>query len=162
MNKLNLRKVAAIVACLAVTVMFSGCAVHNATVSGAGAPFYLAYDLEEIIRDQSKVATITSIVGLEINGVVVSPKTMRSANSSGVKKQIVVADVLPGEYRIRITHDPSGNPVTMPAITFNFEAGRIYEVAIHLIKVVVKENTSADVARKIAENRKNAIFERKK
>ena len=161
-NRLNLRNVAAIVACLAVTTMFSGCAAHNAAVSSAGAPFYLAYDSEEVIRDQAKVATITSTVGLEINGVTVNANNMRSANSSWAKKQIVVADVLPGKYQIRITHDPSGNPVRIVPITYNFEAGRIYDVSIQIIKAIVKENTSSDARRKIAENRNKAVFKSKK
>jgi hypothetical protein len=49
----------------------------------------------------------------------------------------------------------------MAPITYNFEAGKIYDIAITFIKVVVKENTSANVAQKIAENRNNAVFEKK-
>ena len=154
--KLSLSSIA-----VAAAMLLTGCAVHNAAISGAGAPFYLAYDSEEVIREQAKVATITSTGGLEINGVVVNANNMRASNSSFFKKQIVVADLLPGEYRIRITHDPSGNPVRMGAITYNFEAGRIYDVAIQILKVVVKENTNADVAKKIAENRNKAVFESK-
>ena len=142
--------------------ILSGCLAHNAAVSGSGAPFYLAYDSDEIIRDQSKVATITSTIGLEINGVEVTPANMRSANASFFKKQIVVADVLPGEYKIKATHDPSGNPIRMSEpIVYIFEAGRIYDVGIAIIKVFVKENSDTSVAQKIADNRKTAVFEKK-
>jgi hypothetical protein len=151
-----------VLAAIAATMLLlSGCAVHNASVSSSKAPFYLAYDSEEVIRDQSKVATITSTGGLEIDGVEVIPKNMRSANYGGLKKQIVVADLLPGTHTVKITRNPSGGYVQMAPITYNFEAGKIYDIAITFIKVVVKENTSANVAQKIAENRNNAVFEKK-
>ena len=155
--KLSLSSIA-----VAAAMLLTGCAVHNAAISGAGAPFYLAYDSEEVIREQAKVATITSTGGLVINDVVVNANNMRAANSSVMKKQTVVADVFPGEYSIRITHDPSGNPVSMNAITYNFEAGSIYDVAIQIVKVVVKENSSPQVAQKIAARRKTETFEKQK
>jgi len=170
MKRTNLKNVAAIVACLAVTTMFSGCAVYNSQISSSSAPFYLAYDTDEIIRDQSKVATITSNLGLEINGVWVTPQNMRSANAGNGNKRVVVADVLPGEYKVRIdpknigaqtTSSNIGSGYNTP-ITYNFEAGRIYNLEQITLVVRVKENTSPEVARKIAENRNNAVFESKK
>jgi hypothetical protein len=152
---------AAVSIVVAATLLLSGCAVHNAAVSSSGAPFYLTYDSKEVISDQSQVATITSTGGLEIDGVVVNSKNFRSANTGFAKKAIVVADVLPGEHSIKI-RNANGTPVQMNAITYDFKAGRIYNVAVNLIKVVVEENTSADVAQKIAENRKNNVFEKKK
>lgn len=144
-------------------LLLSGCATpHNFVVSGSGTPFYLAYNSEEVIRDQSKVATITSTNGLEIDGVNVEPKNMRSINYSFFKKQIVVADVLPGEHKVKVTADNSGNYIRMEPITYNFEAGRIYNIAIKLVSVFIEENTSQEVAQKIAANRNNAVFEKKK
>jgi hypothetical protein len=42
-------------------------------------------------------------------------------------------------------------------LTYNFEAGRIYNVTIKILPVI-KGNKSADVAQKIAENRNNTAF----
>ena len=180
--KFNLRNVAAIVACLAVavksrklkrvsvrkitgsivvatTLLVSGCAIQNAAVSSENAPFYLGYDSEDVIREQAKVATITSSCGLVIDGVVVRPQRLRSANAAGRNSQIVVADVLPGKHEVTITNLPSGEQVNFTAVTFDFEAGRIYDVSSIVFKVVIKENKSKEVARKIAENRNKAVFE---
>ncbi|MDR2969378.1 MAG: hypothetical protein LBV32_07220 [Tannerellaceae bacterium] len=161
MKRIHVKKIMAGIALVAAMTTVASCAIHNAAVSRANAPFYLAYESEEVIRDQSKVATITSTGGLEIDGVVVTPKNMRAANTGFFKKQIVVADVLPGEHKVKITNDPSGNAVTMNAITFHFEAGRVYDIAAGVIQVFVKENTNPKVAAKIAENRHNNVFEKK-
>ncbi|MDR0507552.1 MAG: hypothetical protein LBH32_12180 [Dysgonamonadaceae bacterium] len=144
------------------TVTLSGCAVHNAMVSGSNAPFYLAYDSEEVIRDQSQVATITSTGGLEIDSVEVNSKNFRSANSGWVKGNIVVADVLPGIHSVKLLRDPSGMAVRVNPVTFNFEAGKTYNIAITFMRMFVEENKSADVVKKIAENRRNNVFESKK
>ncbi|MDR1763931.1 MAG: DUF1566 domain-containing protein [Dysgonamonadaceae bacterium] len=159
MKKFDFKKV---LAGLAATLLLPGCGVHNAAVSSSSAPFFLAYDSEEVIRDQSQVATITSTIGLEIDGFRVSSKNFRSAHTGGLKGSVVVADVLPGVHSIKALNDPSGNPVRMSAITYDFEAGKIYTVGINLVHVFVEENTSPDVARKIAENRKNNEFENAK
>lgn len=161
MKQASVTKFAAGIAFIAAMIVLSGCAVHNAAVSSSNAPFYLAYDSEEVIRDQSKVATITSTNGLEIDGVWVTSKNMRSANANYAKQQIVVADVLPGEHKVRIDASVLGG-IQRAAITHNFEAGRIYTMEQITAIVRVKENTSADVAQKIAENRNNAVFKEKK
>jgi hypothetical protein len=154
-----------IIVVIAAMLLFSGCAMHNASVSRSNAPFYLAYDSDEVIRDQLQVATITSTVGLKIDSVTVNAKNFRSAHSGGIFT-VVVADVLPGTHSVRILNNPTGNPVRSNTITYNFEAGQVYNVAIKgfsfgavLVVAVVEPNTSAEVARKIAENRKNAEFE---
>jgi uncharacterized protein YceK len=158
MKRIDLKKV---LVSLAAILLLSGCAVHNAAVSGSGAPFYLVYDSEEVIRDQSQVATITSTNGLEIDGVVVNGKNFRSAHAGGVKGSIVVADILPGTHSVKVLYN-NGTPLRMNAITYNFEAGKVYNIAIKIITAVVEENKSADVAQKIAENRRNNVFEKKK
>ncbi|GHU84557.1 hypothetical protein FACS189415_8020 [Bacteroidia bacterium] len=122
----------------------------------------MAYDSEEVIRDQSQVATITSTGGLEIDGVEVNGKNFRSAHTGGIKGNIVVADVLPGTHTVKLLRDPSGGAVRVNPITYNFEAGKVYDVAITLIMMGVKENKSADVIQKIADNRKNNVFEKEK
>ena len=155
-----LRKMAGSVVVIA-TLLLSGCAVHNAAISSSGAPFYLAYNSDDVIRDQSKVATITSTNGLEVDGINVSPKNMRSANSGFSKGSVVVVDVLPGQHTVKV-YPPAGTIGTLPTLTYNFEAGKVYNVAIKIIKVAVEENTSADVVQKIATNRNNAVFEGKK
>ena len=150
-----------------------------------GMPFYLAYDSEDVIRDQAKVATITSTGGLIINGVEVKPWNMRSANTSAFKKQIVNADVLPGTYEVAMTHSPSGedlrvrtnaktDPMTgittttittvdLVPITYNFEAGHVYVVEMHLFTIFrIREITKEKTIAKIAETRNNAVFENKK
>jgi len=50
---------------IVVALLLLGYSPHNLAVSSSGAPFYLAYDSEEIIWDQSKVATITSTNSLK-------------------------------------------------------------------------------------------------
>jgi hypothetical protein len=141
--------------------LLSGCAVHNAAVSGSGAPFYLAYDSEKVIRNQSGVATITSTGGLEIDGVVVNSKNFRSSHTGGIKGSVVVADILPGTHSVRLLNDPTGTSVRVSPVKYNFEAGKIYNIAIKFVRMVVEENTSADVAQKIAANRNQSVFEKK-
>lgn len=145
---------------VAAALLMTGCTI-NSLVTGSNAPFYLAYNSEEVILDQSKVATITSTNGLEIDGVQVTPQNMRSANYSFLKQQIVVADVLPGTYKVKVTADNSGKPIQMEPITYNFEAGRIYRVSIGISRVFVEENNTSDAAQKIAKNRNNAVFKNK-
>jgi hypothetical protein len=159
MKRVNVKKVMAGIALIAAITTVQGCAVHNAMVSGANAPFYLAYDQAEVILDQNRVATITSTGGLEIDGVEVTAKDMRAANIGFLKKQIVVADVLPGEHKVRITHTPDGKFVTAPVISYNFEAGKVYDIALMTNSMFVRENTNPNVAAKIAANRRNNVFE---
>ena len=147
---------------VAAALLLSGCAVHNASVSAEGTPFYLAYDSEEIIRNQSQVATITSTLGLEIDGIEVNSKNMRSTTESKATKSVVVVDVLPGEHQVRLVNTQVQlEAVQASPITYNFEAGHIYDVTVMMILVKVYENTSADVAQKIAVKRNNAVFERR-
>lgn len=141
-------------------LLLSGCAVHNAAVSSAGTPFYLAYDSEEVIRDQSQVATLTSTYGLEIDGVKVTGKNMRSTTTSNASKSTVVVDVLPGQHKVRLTNMQSLGVTQATPLNYNFEAGRIYNVTIKILPVI-EENKSAEVAQKIAENRNNAVFQTK-
>jgi len=181
MSKKNLITIVASVS----LIMFFVCGQVNAQ---KGKPLYLAYDSEDVIRDQSQVATITSTCGLIIDGIVVSPKSMRSANTGFLKKQIVNADVLPGVHGVTVTHTPSGEslqtrtttttntnektgittttttvaPVQLKPITYNFEAGRIYVVEIHLLTIRIREVTKEKSIAKIAETRNNAVFENKK
>jgi len=162
MSRGNEMKVYRLSIFIVIALLFSGCVVHNAVVSGSSAPFYLAYDAEEVIRDQSQVATLTSIIGLEIDGVVVNNKNLRSTFSGKLKKQIVVADVMPGTHTIKATHDPNGAPIDMDAISYDFQAGRIYDVTMNLTFVKVVYNKSANVAQKISARRKTAVFEIKK
>ena len=149
-----------------------------------GIPFYLAYDSEEVIRDQSKVATIMSTCGLIIDGIKVLPNNMRSANTGFFKKQIVNADVLPGIHEVTLTHSPSGedleireiatiNEVTgiktttvytvkLKPIPYNFEAGHVYVVEMHLFVIRIREITKEKTIAKIAETRNNAVFKDQK
>lgn len=154
-----LRKAAGVVAA---ALLLSGSSIHNAAISGSNVPLYLAYDSEEVLRDQSQVATITSTNGLEIDGVVVNSRNMRSTTAKSATKSVVVVDVLPGKHTVRLTNTQSLGVAQVSSVTYDFEAGRIYNVAIKLIKVVVEENTSTDVAQKIAAKRNNAVFEKEK
>jgi hypothetical protein len=142
--------------------LITNCAAQDAKKS-KGVSLFLAYDSEEVIRDQSKVATITSTCGLVIDNVEVTPKTMRSANTSFFNKQNVNADVLPGEYTVTLTHSTSGSfLISPPTLKYKFEAGRVYVVSIVTIVVPVvriKEVTSAKTIAKIVETRKNAEFQ---
>jgi hypothetical protein len=70
-----------------------------------------------------------------------------------------VADILPGTHRVRLLRDPTGAGVRVNPVTYNFEAGKVYNVAIKLVVMVVEENPSVEVAQKIAENRRNGGFE---
>ena len=101
---------ATLVIVVAAILMLSGCVstalkLHYSSVTQPTTAFFLAYDSEEIIRDQSNVATITSTGGLEINGVVVNSQNMRSANSNINNKRpsIIVVDVMPGTYKVRFS-----------------------------------------------------------
>jgi len=158
------RKVAASLV-VATMLFLSGCALQNAAVSSPETPFYLAYNSENVIRDQSQLATITTAnqgaysVKLEIDDVAVTPENMRSATNKHSSIGGVIADVLPGEHRIRLL--TSNAPPLLPT-TQHFEAGRIYSVYQMTLWTHVEENTSAEVAQKIAENRNNAVFEKKK
>ena len=149
--------------------------------SGKGKPLYLAYDSEDVIRDQSKVATITSTCGLIINGVEVLPQNMRSANTGFFKKQIVNADVFPGVHEVTVTHTPTGEDrrirtntttdekagittiirtiVELSPITYNFKAGHVYVVEMHLFKIRIRELTKEKTIAKIAETRNKAEFQ---
>lgn len=147
-----------IVWCMVIAIALTGCALQNAMVSGEGAPFYLAYNSEEIFRNQSEVATITSTCGLIIDGVEVNRKNMRSVNRSITT--IAVADMLPGTHSVTVTNNPDGSPVNIPPITQYFEAGKVYNLTIVISGIIrVKENTSAESLKKIAINRKNAVFD---
>ena len=145
---------------VAAALLITGCAVHNAAVTSSNTPFYLAYDLEEVIRDQSQVATITSTYGLEIDGVSVNSKNMRSTNAGTATKSKVVVDVLPGEHKVKLTNTQSLGVRQVAPIIHKFEAGRIYNVTIKILPIV-EENRSADVAQKIAEKRNSAVFEKR-
>jgi hypothetical protein len=158
-----LQKVAeSIVVVVVATLLLSGCALHNAIISSSSAPFYLVYDSDEVIRDQSQVATITSTGGLEIDGVVVNSKKFRSAHTSRIKSSVVVADILPGIHSVKVLYNPEGKPISVNPIIYNFEAGKIYDIALGIAYMFVKENTSASVAQKIATNRNKTVFETKK
>ena len=150
-----------------------------------GIPFYLAYDSEDVIRDQSKVATITSTCGLIIDSIEVLPYNMRSANTGSSKKQIVNVDVLPGVHEVTITHDPSGfdrrlptttamignleqrrqsvtaTPIELKYIPYDFKAGHVYVVEMHFTVIRIREITKEKAIAKIAETRNNAIFVKK-
>jgi hypothetical protein len=149
-------------------MLLSGCAKyyvkvvanHEKAVTKANTPFFLAYDAEEVILDQSKLATITSTYEMELNRVRVAPRNMRSANS-GFFKSTAVVDVLPGKHEIRLTILIGQNMFIADAISCELEAGRVYHV-ITEPKIAVVENTNADVAKKIIQNRNNAVFEAKK
>ena len=177
MKKINLKNVAAIVACLTEITVFSGCErrnprklkstmtaliivvaailmlsscsaglkMHYSSVTQSTTPFFLAYDSEEIIRDQSKVATITSSSGLEINGVIVNSQNMRSANSNinNRRPSKVVVDVMPGTYNVRVINLNQATQVGH--ITYTFEAGKIYAIGPVLTSVQISENDSDDV-----------------
>ena len=180
---------------VAIMLFLPGCAaMQNAGVSNVETPFYLAYDSQEVIRDQSKVATIIShtVAGVEaqetkIDGVAVTPEDMRSAaNRPGSLMGTVLVDVLPGEHQVQlILIDRSMPPPPVPLIpktqhfqvqligrsmpsaplipkTQHFEAGRIYNANPITLWTHVEENTSTEVAQKIAENRNSAVFENKK
>ena len=145
---------------IATALLITGCSVHNAVVTGANTPFYLAYDSEEVIRDQSQVATITTTYGLEIDGVAVNSKNMRSTTAGTATKSTVVVDVLPGEHKVKLTNLQNLGVRQVAPITHKFEAGRIYNVTVKILPVV-EENRSADVAQKIAEKRNSAVFEKR-
>jgi len=157
MKGICIKKLTGSIAIVAV-LLLSGCALHNATITGSSVPFYLAYESEEVIRDQSKVATITSTLGLEIDGVIVNRKNMRSTTAETETKSNVVVDVLPGEHRIRLTSSQHGLTQVSP-VTRTLEAGQIYNVTFMTVSVVVQKNNNANVMKKIAEKRNNAIFE---
>ena len=153
-----LRKAAGSIA-VAAMLLLSGCAVHNAAVSSSDTPFYLAYDSEEVMREQAQVATLTSTYGMEIDGVVVNSKNMRSTTASNATKSVVVVDVLPGEHKVRLTNTQSLGVSQVKPVTHNFEAGKVYNVTIKIL-LAIEENKSAEVAQKIAENRRNNVFEK--
>jgi len=151
-----------VLASLATITILSNCGVNNAVISSSGAPFFLAYDSEDVILAPSEVATITSTTGLEIDGVKVDSKNFRSAHTRGFKGSVVVADILPGTHDVKVLNDPGGNPVRMDAITYDFEAGKVYNIIFKFLSIVIEENTSVEVANKIANNRMNNEFAAKK
>jgi len=134
---------------VAIVLLLSGCADKEFTTSST--TFYLAYDSEEVIYNQSKIATITSANSFEVNGVLLTNEKMRSEYYYRIKKRIEIADTLPGEHRIRVTADVSGNPVQMEPITYNFEAGRIYSIVlepsadVEIDYISIKKISFADV-----------------
>jgi hypothetical protein len=145
--------------------------------SSKNMPLFLAYDSEDVIRDQSEVATITSVYEMEIDDVKVNSANMRSANAGASTGTAV--DVLPGTYTVKIfqTSGENSNPdpvkvsrrasvsvgisnarIRMGSTTQHFEAGQIYSVDSMMMSAVVSKNTSEEMAKKIAETRKNAAF----
>ena len=146
-------------------VLLSGCDSDHSP------PFFLTYDSEEIIRDQSKVATVLSTVRLEFDGVEVNVPNMRSTymgKYNNKKHFIFIADVLPGEHTVTLLTVP---PVS---IKFYFEAGHIYRTIKTLEKPYFGlQKISLDEVQKgysvkwfggyrnIEEFRKNAVFEKK-
>lgn len=155
-----------------VTMFVSSCAstglnMHSKQVTKPDTQFFLSYDSAVIILDQSKIATITSANGLEIDGVEVNPKNMRVANAKTgffQNNMTMIVDMLPGEHSVKILYSPNGMKLSMNPIKLKFEAGHIYTIgnsSAFTPTANVVENTSADVAKKIVENRNNAVFEKK-
>ncbi|MDR2562450.1 MAG: hypothetical protein LBC98_00745 [Prevotellaceae bacterium] len=206
MNKVNLKvsamcgkslwKTAVNLAIAAVIFLTSDCSTiknvgmkhyHSSVTSSTDTEFYLAYD-SAVVLDQSKVATITSVNGLIIDGVECSEENFRSANAARFRKGLV-ADVLPGVHKISMTRMANDKAVTMTPIEYNFEAGKIYnfhtEVNTNSIlsltsgsfgkpniynysgdvdggAVTIYENKESEVAEKIAANRHSLVFKAKK
>jgi len=166
MNRINIRKIAVEMVVVG-SLLLSGCAaslnnMYNKQIK-ADWPFFLAYDTEEVIRDQSKVATIISFYGLNIDGVEVNHETKRSANAKTGRfdnQAKMIVDVLPGEYKVKIVYYGEQR-VTMESMAYTFEAGRIYDIMGAVSVATINENTSADVAQKISANRKNSVFGKK-
>jgi hypothetical protein len=72
---------------------------------------------------------------------------------------ITVSVPLPGEEKKSIF--PLQEATLLRILFRPIEAGRIYNVTIKILPVI-EVNNSAEVAQKIAENRKNTVFEIKK
>jgi hypothetical protein len=144
---------------VAVTLVLSGCGIFK-TLTSENTAFLIAYDLDEIIREPDKVATIISIYDFSVNNVDVTPRNMRSSVRSRGGRSLVV-DVLPGKHTIQLTTpvDASGNIVVNIPDTHNFEAGQIYELGVASLSVVsITKKKSAKTAEKIAALRRNATF----
>jgi len=191
----NIKKLGTVAATAAALLLASGCNPadiaknsHNSAVGKTKALFFLAYDSPNVIRDQSKVATLTSIGALVIDGVPVSPENMRWANGGGKTSRTgFVVDVLPGTHTVGKPYTSAldntglvftdlGNNVMsrstkkVKPVTRQLEAGRIYNVAFGGARgmgpvpgrLYVLENTSPKVAEQIAANRASAVFNDKK
>jgi hypothetical protein len=149
---------------VAMALLLSGCGIFK-TLSSENTAFFIAYDLNEIFREQGKVATITSIYDFSVDNVDVTPKNMRSSVKSRGSRSLVV-DVLPGEHTIKITSsvDVSGKIITTSTPkTYNFEAGQVYELELTMAPfgvgiATISKKKSGKVAEKIATLRENATF----
>ena len=119
---------------------------------------YLAYDSNEVIRDQSQVATIVSGEGLDIDDILVMPQNMRYTNYTPSRPNWVIADILPGKHNVKITQLISGRTIIMTPIEYDFQAGRVYRMGIKFFKLVIEEHPSADFKKEISTLRSSAEF----
>jgi hypothetical protein len=167
MGTIEVKKIATGITIFAAILLFMGCSSKFiARMTKPDTPFYLAYETEEIIRDPSKVATLITERGLAIDEVDVNPKNMRCANArSGTKYLSVVADVIPGTYKLAPRYgaaDTQNAYLQYASKSFTLEAGRVYSVGEIFTVPVIKDVTTDDLVRKIAGNRNNAVFEKNK
>jgi hypothetical protein len=129
---------------------------------------FLAYPTDTLpILDQSKVATILTANGLEVDGVEATKKNMRSANTGLIKACMV--DVLPGKHSVKALYK-DGKRITMKAFEFEFEAGHLYFVYIGLdietwdsaVTLSTMYDDDDEFKQQLAEKRKTAKFKQPK
>jgi hypothetical protein len=148
----------------AMALLLSGCGIFK-SISSENTAFFIAYDSEEIIRNSDKVATILSIYDFAVDNAGVTPQNMRSSVRSRGGKSLVV-DVMPGEHTIQITSpvDASGKIiVTNTPVTYNFEAGQVYELSLTMAPfgvgiTSITKKKSAKTSGKIATLRESSTF----
>lgn len=140
----------------AITVIFTSWSVS--AQSSLKYTLYVAYDTEEIIREQSEVATILAGEGLEVDGVEATIKNMRYANHTPSRPRMVIVDVSPGIHKVRVLYHVSGGNIIMEPIEFNFEKGKIYRMGIKFFSMVIEEHPSTKVKGQIDMIRKSADY----
>ena len=174
MKRVKVKKILMIFVIITVLMMVPGCGsallgIHSNIITQPDSQFFLGYNEKDVIHDQSKLATITSIHGLEIDGVQVNPYNFRVSNAKTgfLQNELkMVVDILPGEHKVTILYSTDLNGklkrVILEPVTFYFEAGHFYIITINALgtMVTVMENNSAGLDKNISEKRINAVFEK--
>jgi len=180
----NIKKLGG-VAAIGVALLFtSGCETMDLAGGKPNTQFFLAYDSPNIIRDQSKVATIITTYEMQLDGVKVFWENMRVANLRILYSEKAFVDVLPGTHTVRLVFHSSSSSAarpgslgwqtrqvtttrtttTTPTFAFDFKAGRVYSAGFGEWGQIVtmQEVTSPEVLEKVARTREAAVFSDKR
>lgn len=186
----NIKKFGGVAAIGAALLFTSGCALQTSVQGSAissstkDALFFLGYDSPEVIRDQSKVATIITTYEMQLDGVKVFWENMRVANLRILYSEKAFVDVLPGTHTVRLVFHSSSSSAarpgslgwqtrqvtttrtttTTPTFAFDFKAGRVYSAGFGEWGQIVtmQEVTSPEVLEKVARTREAAVFSDKR